>query len=171
MMRRVRAVAVWVAVLLAVSSPAAGVAPPATTPAGVSATAARLDALVISITGNVQELRAAEILNYHRIEGGMAACMRAAGHRYRKQPYVSFYRDFTDADLGYGTGGATIFDSITAGPRRSCSTRSPVPACVAPVSWWNPRRHPPMSRHTTGARPGTGTAGTTTPIRPRARIS
>ena len=56
---------------------------------------------------------------YHRIEGGIASCMRAAGHRYREVPYVSFYQDFTDADLGVGTGGATVIDSLTAGGRRN----------------------------------------------------
>ncbi|MEV4134968.1 hypothetical protein AB0J72_22675 [Dactylosporangium sp. NPDC049742] len=32
------------------------------------------------ITGSVEERRAAELLNYHRVEGGLAACMRSKGH-------------------------------------------------------------------------------------------
>lgn len=45
--------------------------------------------------------------------------MRVAGYRYRKVPYVSFYQDFTDADLGVGTGGGSVIDSLTAGGRRA----------------------------------------------------
>src|SRR5688572_424729 len=80
---------------------------PARTPydsSDVAATAARLDALKLSITGTVEELRASERLNYLRVEGGVAECMRVAGRAYRKAPFASFYDGFTDADLGYGTG-------------------------------------------------------------------
>lgn len=84
----------------------------------LAATARHLDALTVSITGNVEELRASELLNYHRVEDGVAACMRAHGRPYRKSPFVDFYRDFTDADLGYGSGRASIVDSLTYGTRR-----------------------------------------------------
>lgn len=81
-------------------------------------TAARLDALTVAITGDAEELRASEVLNYHRVEGGVAACMAAAGKPYRRAPFVSFYADFTDAGLGYGTGSGTVVDSVTERGRR-----------------------------------------------------
>ncbi|GAB1640181.1 hypothetical protein KRMM14A1259_06040 [Krasilnikovia sp. MM14-A1259] len=84
----------------------------------VSRTAARLDDLQRRITGDLAGLRASEKLNHHRIEGGVASCMRAAGHPYRAVPFVDYYRDFTDADLGYGIGHATVFDAVTDGGRR-----------------------------------------------------
>jgi hypothetical protein len=110
------AVSAWVVVLLAGASPLPSDAP--ARPFDLAATAARLDALDIQITGSLAEMRASEVLDYHWIEGGMVDCMRAAGHPYRKPPFVSFYQDFTDADFGYGNGRATVIDSLTAGPRR-----------------------------------------------------
>ena len=80
--------------------------------------AVRLDALTVAITGGVEELRASERLNYHRVESGTAACMAATGRPYRKRPFVSLYDGFTDADLGYGTGRASIIDSVTELGRR-----------------------------------------------------
>jgi hypothetical protein len=87
-------------------------------PPRIERTAARLDALSVAITGSVEELRASEVLNHHRVEGGVAACMAAAGRSYRQLPFASFYDGFTDADLGYGTGRATVLDSVTEGGRR-----------------------------------------------------
>jgi hypothetical protein len=113
--RRLVAVLSWILVLAAGSAPAA---PPRAEAFDLAAAAARLDALQISITGNLAELRATQLLNYHRIEGGTADCMRTHGRPYTKLPFADFYRDFTDADLGYGNGGATIIDSLTAGTRR-----------------------------------------------------
>lgn len=84
----------------------------------VEVTAARLDALTIAITGTAEELRASEVLNYHRVEGGVAACMAAAGRTYHMAPFVSYYEGFTDADLGYGTGRGTVIDSVTERGRR-----------------------------------------------------
>ncbi len=117
----------WVALVL-VLGPSGGQAPttsvreelgtPATLPAHVERTAARLDAVIRAITGSVEELQASEILSYHRVEGGVAACMTAAGRPYRMRPFVSLYDGFTDADLGYGTGSATVLDSVTEGGRR-----------------------------------------------------
>ena len=95
-----------------------GSAPAARQTFDLAATAVRLDALHISIVGNLAEHRASELLNYHRIEGGITDCMRAHGRPYRKAPFVSSYQDFTDADFGYGNGSATIIDSLTAGTRR-----------------------------------------------------
>ena len=83
----------------------------------VSVTAARLDALQRWITGDLAEKRASEILNYRRVEGGIAACMQSAGHAYRVPAFRSWYQDFTDADLGYGIGHATVFDSPAGGGR------------------------------------------------------
>jgi hypothetical protein len=113
--RRLLTVCAWVVVLFAGMSPPTS--DPGPRPFDIAATAARLDALDVQVTGSLEEHRASEILSYHRIEGGMADCMRAAGHPYRKPPLVSFYRDFTDADFGYGNGRATVVDSLTAGPR------------------------------------------------------
>ena len=87
-------------------------------PVDPAATAARLDALMISLYGSLEEHRAVERLAYDRVEGGIAACMRAARRPYRMPPFVSFYQDFTDADLGYGNGRATVIDSLTMGARR-----------------------------------------------------
>ncbi|MEV4411436.1 hypothetical protein [Catellatospora sp. NPDC049609] len=84
----------------------------------LAATAARLDALTVRIYGSVEELRANELLNYHRVEGGTANCMRERGQPYTPAPYFSGYEEFTDADLGYGTGGATVLDSVTEHGRR-----------------------------------------------------
>nr|WP_221382395.1 hypothetical protein [Actinoplanes polyasparticus] len=94
---------------------AAPAAPPGFDPA---ATAARLDALHIRIAGNAEEHRAAERLNYHRVEISVERCMRAHRRPYRKPLFVSFYRDFVDADFGVGNGSASITDSLTAGTRR-----------------------------------------------------
>ncbi|MFC7242130.1 hypothetical protein ACFQO7_06510 [Catellatospora aurea] len=84
----------------------------------LAATARRLDALTIRITGSAAELRANELLSYHRVEGGTAACMRERGQPWRIRPYVSYYQDFTDADLGYGDGWAGVLDSVTHLGRR-----------------------------------------------------
>ncbi|GAA1611551.1 hypothetical protein ACFQY4_07935 [Catellatospora bangladeshensis] len=84
----------------------------------LAATAARLDALIVRINGSVAEQRANELLNYHRVEGGMANCMRERGLPYTVAPYFSLYEGFTDADVGYGTGGATVLDSVTEHGRR-----------------------------------------------------
>ncbi|GAA2710932.1 hypothetical protein Apa02nite_083430 [Actinoplanes palleronii] len=111
------AVASWVAVLAAVSSPAVPAAE-AGPRFDLARTVARWDALARSITGDVAELRASERLNYRRAEGGIAECMRAHGRPYQKAPFISLYRDFTDADVGYGNGSATIVDSLTAGTSR-----------------------------------------------------
>src|SRR6185437_13843695 len=101
MMRTIRASATLVLILVAASSSSVvGSGDDAL----IARTAARLDALTISIYGSADELRAAERVNYHRIEDGTAACMRAAGRPYRPVPFEPFYRDFTDADVGYGTG-------------------------------------------------------------------
>ncbi|BCJ78079.1 hypothetical protein CS0771_76230 [Catellatospora sp. IY07-71] len=84
----------------------------------LAATAARLDALIVRINGSVAEQRANELLNYHRVEGGTAGCMRERGLPYTVAPYFSLYEGFTDADVGYGTGGATVLDSVTEHGRR-----------------------------------------------------
>ncbi|MEU8614398.1 hypothetical protein AB0C29_41060 [Actinoplanes sp. NPDC048791] len=106
--RRLLAVSTWLTVLVI------GVSPPSR---AASSTAARLDALAIATTGSLQEMRASEIVKHDRVETAIATCMRAAGHRYNKRPVLSFYRDFTEADFGYGTGHATVIDSLTEGPR------------------------------------------------------
>ncbi len=115
MMRTIRTLATLVLVFVAASSSSA-VGPG--DDALIVRTAARLDALTISIYGSADELRAAEWVNYHRIEDGTAACMRAAGRAYRPVPFEPFYRDFTDADVGYGTGRASVVDSLTEHGRR-----------------------------------------------------
>ena len=124
MWRRVLSASAW-AVVVIVLGPSSGQVPAAESRLGpasgyeeVEKAAARLDALTVAITGGVEELRASERLNYHRVEGGTAACMAAAGRPYRKRPFVSFYDGFTDADLGYGTGRASIIDSVTEMGRR-----------------------------------------------------
>lgn len=124
MWRQVLSASAWVAVVI-VLGPCSGQVPAAESGPGpaygnqeVEKTAARLDALTVAITGGVEELRASERLNYHRVEGGTAACMAAAGRPYRKRPFASFYDGFTDADLGYGTGRASIIDSVTEMGRR-----------------------------------------------------
>lgn len=124
MWRRVLSVSAWVVVII-VLGPSSGRVPAVDSGPGlppgdqqVQKAAARLDALTVAITGGVEELRASERLNYHRVEGGTAACMAAAGRPYRKAPFVSLYDGFTDADLGYGTGRASILDSVTEMGRR-----------------------------------------------------
>ena len=92
--------------------------PDRSAPAGVAATAARLDDLHRRISGTAEEWRATELLHHHRVQDGMAACLAAAGRPYRRVPLVSFYRDFTDADMGYGTGRASVLDSVTERGRR-----------------------------------------------------
>jgi len=116
-MAGIRGVSAWVVAALGLWCLVACRAPAPGAP-DLAATAARLDALEIAITGNVAELRAAQLLNHHRVEGGVAACMKAAGRPYQPAPYVDRYQDFTDADLGYGTGRASVIDSLTAGGRR-----------------------------------------------------
>ena len=115
MRRRWRAALAWVGIAAAMASPVPG--PPEST-VDVMVTAARLDALTRSLTGSIEELRAAELVSYHRGESAVLACMRAAGRPYRKRPFVSFYDGWTDADLGYGTGRGTVIDSLTEGGRR-----------------------------------------------------
>lgn len=104
------------AVLLSASQVACGA--DAKAAPDVAATAAMLDELHIDITGDLEEMRAAELLNYHRVESGIQKCMSDAGRNYRPVPYVSFYEGFTDADLGYGNGWGTVVDSMTAKGRR-----------------------------------------------------
>ena len=82
MRRRWRAALAWVGIAAAMASPAPG--PPEST-VDVMVTAARLDALTRSLTGNIEELRAAELVSYHRGENAVLACMRAAGRPYRKR--------------------------------------------------------------------------------------
>lgn len=106
----------WVAVASLTVSPAPGRNPPEQ--GDIEATAARLDALHVRITGNRAERQAAELINYHRVEGGVARCLRAAGRTYRVRPFVSRYDDFTDRDLGVGTGSGSVIDSITDRGRR-----------------------------------------------------
>lgn len=84
----------------------------------MATTAAQLDKLEIEITGNLEEIKAAELLNYHRVEGGIAECMEAAKKNYTSGRYVSFYEGFTDADLGYGNSRGTVVDSLTTKGRR-----------------------------------------------------
>lgn len=107
------------------ASPLSGPVPPAAAdgplPPDVARTAERLDRLQIAIRGNLQELRASELLNYHRVEGGVEACMAAAGKPYRRMPYVSLFEEFTDADLGYGAGGGGLLDTVVGGTRRFIS--------------------------------------------------
>jgi hypothetical protein len=118
MKRRMIAVTAWALAILAVPSAGAARAP-ATEPAStIASTAAHLDRLTIAVEGNVDQLRVMELLNYRRLEGGIATCMRAAGHPYRKAPYVNFYRDFTDADVGFGAGQGSVFDTMIDGGRR-----------------------------------------------------
>ncbi|GAA0904727.1 hypothetical protein Vau01_098540 [Virgisporangium aurantiacum] len=124
MWRRALSAAAWAAVIIVLGSSSGRVpaaesgSRPAFGNQEVEKVAARLDALTVAITGGVEELRASERLNYHRVEGGIAACMAAAGRPYRKRPFVSRYDEFTDADLGYGTGRASIIDSVTEMGRR-----------------------------------------------------
>ena len=110
MRRRWRAALAWVGIATVMASPVPG--PPEST-VDVMVTAARLDALTRSLTGSIEELRAAELVSYHRGESAVVACMRAAGRPYRKRPFVSFYDGWTDADVGYGTGRGTVIDSLT----------------------------------------------------------
>jgi hypothetical protein len=110
-------VPVWLVIGSLAISPAPGRSSPERM--DVAATAARLDALHVRIAGNRAELRATELLNYHRVEGGVARCMRAAGKTYRIRPFVSRYDGFTDADLGFGSGSGSVADSITDRGRRS----------------------------------------------------
>ena len=44
--------------------------------------------------------------------------MHARGRAYRPIPFEPFYRDFTDTDVGYGTGRASVVDSLTEHGRR-----------------------------------------------------
>ncbi|GAA1648102.1 hypothetical protein [Actinoplanes couchii] len=84
----------------------------------LAATAAQLDKLAIEIGGNLDERKAVELLNYHRVEGGVADCMQAAKRPYVPVPYVSFFDIFSPKDLGYGDSRATIVDSLTSHGRR-----------------------------------------------------
>jgi hypothetical protein len=117
MRRRVVATLAWVGTLLALApSPMPAPARPADDV--VRVTAQRLDDLVRRITGNVEEKQASELLHHHRAQDAVAACMARAGRPYRKATFVSFFADFTDADLGYGVGRASLIDSMTEGGRR-----------------------------------------------------
>ncbi|MFI7546226.1 hypothetical protein [Actinoplanes sp. NPDC049599] len=127
----------WLAVASLLTVPAS--AESASSRAGLAATAARLDALHRRVSGNRAERRASELLSYHQIEGGVAACMRAAGKTYRVAPFVSRYDLFTDADLGYGTGSGSVFDSIT-GRGRSVILNELAGARFARaglLTWWD----------------------------------
>lgn len=84
-----------------------------------AAVAAQLDKLAVEVGGDLEEIKAAELLNYHRVEGGIESCMRRAGRAYTPVPYVSFYDIFTDADLGYGDRRASVVDSLTSNGRRT----------------------------------------------------
>ena len=117
MKRRMIAVTAWALAILAVPSAGAAQAP-ARVP-DIAATAAALDRLTVVVRGNVEQLTATQLLNYRRLEGGIAKCMRAAGHPYRKAAYVSTFQDFTDADLGFGAGSGSVFDTMTNGGRRA----------------------------------------------------
>jgi hypothetical protein len=74
--------------------------------------------LHVRIAGNRVERQASELINYHRVEGGVARCLRAAGKTYRIRPFVSRYDDFTDRDPGVGTGSGSVIDSISDRGRR-----------------------------------------------------
>ncbi|MCA2219088.1 hypothetical protein [Jidongwangia harbinensis] len=117
MRRKWALVPAWLAVALLVVSPVPVRGSPEQM--DLAATAARLDALHVRIAGNREELQASELLNYHRVEGGVATCMRAAGMPYRIRPFLSHYDGFTDADLGFGSGRGSVFDSITDRGRRA----------------------------------------------------
>ena len=108
----------WLTVLLG-TGPAPASGPP---PVDVAAVAARLDDLTRRITGDADELRANYLVNYHRVEGGIKECMRARGQDYRMLPFVDFYRDFTDADVGFGDGRGSVLDSLTGRGRRGVLT-------------------------------------------------
>lgn len=116
-MNRVKKVAGMLAALLLSTAQMSCGAQSEATP-DPSAAAALLDKLVVDITGDLEELKSAELLNYQRVEGGIEACMREAGHTYKPLPFVSFYDAFTEADLGYGDGRATVVDSPTTLGRR-----------------------------------------------------
>ena len=106
----------WIAVAVLGMSPTPGHSAPERT--GIAATAARLDALHRRVSGNLAQHRASELLSYHRIEGGVAACMRAAGKTYRAAPFVSRYDEFTETDFGLGAGSGSVFDTVTDPERR-----------------------------------------------------
>ena len=116
MKRRMIAVTAWALALLAVPSAGAAQAP-APVP-DIATTAAALDRLTVAVNGNVKQLTALQLLNYRRLEGGIARCMRAAGHPYRKAAYVNSFQDFSDADLGFGSGSGSVFDPVINGGRR-----------------------------------------------------
>jgi hypothetical protein len=63
MRRRWRAALAWVGIAAVVASPVPD--PPEST-VDVMVTAARLDALTRRLTGSIEELRAAELVSYHR---------------------------------------------------------------------------------------------------------
>jgi hypothetical protein len=127
----------WVGVVLLLGPPAPGRSGPART--DIAATAARLDALHRSISGNRAERQASELLSYHQVEGGVAACMRAAGKSYRVAPFVSHYEEFTDADLGRGSGSGGPVDSITdRGRRIILNERAAARSARAGLrTWWD----------------------------------
>jgi hypothetical protein len=107
----------WLAVASVAVPPAPGWSAPERR-VDIAATAARLDALHVRIAGHRGEWQATELINYHRVERGIAACIRATGRTYRPLPFVSHYDGFTDADLGFGAGSGSVFDSITDRGRR-----------------------------------------------------
>lgn len=122
----------WLAIVPLAAAPSAA-------PAAASSPAARLDALHVRIYGNKAELQASELLSYHQIEGGVTACMRAAGKTYRPAPFVSHYDEFTDADLGFGSGSGSVFDSITdRGQRMILNERAAARSARAGLpTWWD----------------------------------
>jgi hypothetical protein len=123
------------------AAPAAGDRSGASTPEqfDLATTAARLDALHVRIHGHRTELQASELLSYHQIEGGVKACMRAAGKAYRPAPFVSHYDEFTDADLGFGSGSGSVFDSVTdRGRRMILNERAAARSARAGLlTWWD----------------------------------
>jgi hypothetical protein len=98
MYRRLSAVLACGAVLFV-----GGSAPAHGQPSPIATAAAQLDALQAQIDGTLRQHRASERLNVAR--------------RHCRGPFVSHYRDFTEQDFGYGTGRASLFDSVTYGPR------------------------------------------------------
>ncbi|GIE47433.1 hypothetical protein Ani05nite_09670 [Amorphoplanes nipponensis] len=130
----------WSAIALLLVSPAPGRGSPERV--DLAATAQRLDTLYVRIAGHRAERQAAELINYHRVEGGVARCMWAAGRPFRARPFASGYDEFTDADLGFGSGRGSVADSITD-RGRSIILHQVAAARLAPtgvLDSWGPTR-------------------------------
>ena len=127
----------WIAVASLVMSPAPGLSSPQRT--GIAATAARLDALERRVTGNLAQRRASERLGYQVIEGGVAACMQAAGKTYRPAPFVSRFDEFTEADLRHGGGSGSVFEPVIEPERlHILNVRAGARAARAGLhTWWD----------------------------------